>query len=273
MEENHCLNASILITNDDGVTSPGLKLLYESVKNIGRVEIIAPKTSRSACGHGMTLHKSIRASRITLWGSVHAIAIDGLPTDAVYIALSHNRPDIVLSGINLGDNTSLQSILASSTIGAVIHAALNGVPGVAFSIEIRDENELHELSEEYLAFIKKLIRKLTESILCSSIPGYVDALSVNFPRRLRGKEVYIARPATLRFRQRAELVERNDNEQYYRLIGAPTNPPPNSDAGLLLQGHVVITPLCLEYIGQCSERRLYWLARALSSAIEAPVKI
>ena len=259
--------ARILLTNDDGADSPGLRLLYEAVHDLGEVKIIVPEASRSACGHGMTLHKPIKARRVTLWGNIDALVIDGLPADAVYIALSESKPSIVLSGINMGDNTSLQSILASATIGAIMHAALNDVPGIAFSADTRSMEDFELLVKSHGIFIKKIIRGLASLVLNKELPHQVKALSVNFPRSIRTREIAIAKPAKLRFKQLAKPVKSTNNETYYRIIGTPVSTQGDNDVAMLLEGKVVITPICIESLFFCGTDLYIHLAKLIRDRV------
>jgi len=259
--------ARILLTNDDGADSPGLRLLYEAVRELGEVRIIVPEASRSACGHGMTLHKPIRARRATLWENIDALVIDGLPADAVYITLSESKPDIVLSGINMGDNTSLQSILASATIGAIIHAALNDVPGIAFSADTRNAEEFKLLVRNHGDLIKMVIRSLVSLVLTGDFPQPIRALSVNFPRSIKAKKIAIAKPAKLRFKQLAKPQKSTSNETHYKIIGIPVNAQGDNDVAMLLEGKVVITPICIESLFSCSNEIYALLAKILRDRI------
>ncbi len=260
-------SARILLTNDDGADSPGLRLLYEAVHDLGEVKIIVPEIPRSACGHGMTLHRPIRARRVALWGNVEALLIDGLPADAIYIALSESKPDMVLSGINIGDNTSLQSILASATIGAIIHAALNGIPGIAFSADARSAEEFGLLVKNHGDLIKTIIRSLVDLMLNKELPRQVKALSINFPRSIRAREISIAKPAKLRFRQLAKPIGGTGNETYYEITGIPIIAQGNNDVAMLLKGRVVITPICIENLFSCDNDLYMRLAKILGDYI------
>jgi len=246
---------NILLTNDDGIGSPGLRLLYEAVSELGSIRIIAPLESRSACGHGMTLGRLIRARHVTLWGEIEALAIDGLPVDAVYIALSTvPRPGIVLAGINAGDNTSLQSIIASSTIGAVVHAALNGIPGIAFSLEARSPQPFSSISPGYRSLIRRFIRGLVDALASTTLVQRIGALSVNFPYKLAKNEAVVAYPARLRFLQRVEKVKEEKDTIYYKIVGQPLNYSDGSDVACLLSGRIVLTPLCISGLAACQNQ-------------------
>jgi 5'/3'-nucleotidase SurE len=102
----------ILVTNDDGVHSPGLRLLYQLVMGLGEVDVVAPESPKSATGPDITLHKPLRMYEVDICGS-RVVTTSSTPSDTVYLATLDlgRRYDLVLSGINLGDNTSLQVIL------------------------------------------------------------------------------------------------------------------------------------------------------------------
>jgi 5'-nucleotidase len=125
----------ILVTNDDGVHSPGLIVLAESLSSLGRVVTVAPDRERSAAGHSLTLHHPLRAEEIRK----DVFAVDGTPTDCVNLGihgLLDRRPDLVVSGINRGGNLG-DDITYSGTVAAAMEATLMGVPAFAVSLEAR----------------------------------------------------------------------------------------------------------------------------------------
>ncbi|BEP18003.1 5'/3'-nucleotidase SurE [Pyrofollis japonicus] len=246
----------MLITNDDGAESPGLRILYEAVKDLGRVDVYVPSSAKSACGHGMTLGKPIRAVKKKLWGSKEVVVIDGLPSDAVYIATSINGLyDAVFSGVNIGDNTSLQSILASATIGAAVHAALMGMPAAAFSVEARSMNDIKAMDYAALVRMQRVIRLVASFLTQKMLPRGIDLLSVNFPRRLTStSRIVVAPPARIRFRQIAKEVKRDENGKviYYSIQGEEEEPAKGTDTYELKRGNIVLTPICLEGVAKCN---------------------
>ncbi len=127
----------ILVTNDDGVHSPGLRPLHQFASGLGEVDVVAPESPKSATGLGKTLHELLRTYEVDICG-FRPVATSGTPSDTVYLAtLGLGRwYGLVLSGINLGDNTSLQVILSSGTLGAAFQAALLEIPAVAYSAHI-----------------------------------------------------------------------------------------------------------------------------------------
>jgi len=234
----------VLVTNDDGPFSPGLWLLYDSIEELADVEIVVPETPKSASGLGITLHKPLRVSRIEIGGK-QITTINGTPSDIVYVATSLKRRsfDLVISGVNIGDNTSIQVILSSGTIGAAIQAALLGLPAIAFSAEVRDPTQLEEPDMRYMimSFAKKIVRR----VLSKGLPRGVDILNVNFPS-IPTNEVEVAAPAIRRFENK--LVKRKDPRglEYYWLYGLPVSPEEGTDVhSLLVKKRITITPISL----------------------------
>ena len=123
----------ILVTNDDGVHSPGILVLAEQLATLGEVVVVAPDRERSAVSHALTLHAPLRADEL----SPGFFAVDGTPTDCVNLAihgLLGRKPDLVVSGINRGGNMG-DDLTYSGTVAAAMEATLMGVPALAFSLE------------------------------------------------------------------------------------------------------------------------------------------
>lgn len=176
----------ILITNDDGVASPGLLAVYEAVKSIGEAVIVAPATQQSAVGRSMTLFEPLRTEQITLPGTV-AYAVNGTPTDSVviglYVVLAGRKPDLVISGINIGENLSAEAATTSGTIGAALEASNQGVPAIAVSLHVLDEADKFATAartRDY-AVAQQVIRKLALHVLEHGLPEGTDLLNVNLP--------------------------------------------------------------------------------------------
>ncbi len=236
----------ILVTNDDGVHSRGLWLLYEAARPYGRVYVLAPETPKSASGLGITLHKPLRLERVKLWDGVEAYITNGTPSDIVYLALNELSPsfDLVASGVNIGDNTSVQVILSSGTVGAAAQAALMGIPAVAFSAAV-DEGE--ELEGEYGERVAALTREIIGWLLENGLPEGVDLLNVNYPSpsKWSGK-VRIAPPARIRFLQKVTLNYDPRGRKYYWLYGQSLEPEEGTDAyAVHVEGAVTLTPINL----------------------------
>ncbi len=270
--------AKILVTNDDGIYSPGLRLLYEAVKTRGRAYVLAPETPKSASGLGITLHKPLRIQRIKLWGNETVYMTNGTPSDVIYLALEELSPsfDLVVSGVNIGDNTSIQVILSSGTIGAAAQAALLGIPGVAFSANIDDASELEEDRGTW-ENMKRVIGAIVDWVLeRRGLPEGVDVLSVNFPRRVRrDTPVKIVPAARVKFLQKVSVLYDPRGRKYYWLYGTLVDPEPDTDVyAVHVEGAIALTPLTLNVNLRSEEwekakRSLSGLSDAVRSALGA----
>lgn len=235
--------AKILVTNDDGIHSPGLFVLADAVSAFGEPWVVAPEKPKSATGLGMTLHKPLRVKKIP--GKERTFAISGTPSDIIHIATNVivGDVDLVVSGVNIGDNTSIQVILSSGTIGAAAQAALLGIPAVAFSMAINDGEEIEEKKTEIIP----IIRAVVDFVLTNGMPPGVDIISVNFPEKIdNNTKAKLARAAKVRWR---ELVdERVDpmGQKYYWIYGEPTEIEAGTDVHVVFkEKNVAITPLTL----------------------------
>ncbi len=166
----------ILVSNDDGFFTDGIKALANALRNIGEVWVVAPDREQSAAGHSLTLHRPIRVKRTRK--DIHEYAVDGTPTDCVNVAINRlmpRKPDIVVSGINRGANLG-DDVTYSGTVAAALEAALLGVPAIAISgIALMDapDEYRYEAAADFAAY-------LTQKVMKHGIePGMV--LNVNVP--------------------------------------------------------------------------------------------
>ncbi|MSP68458.1 MAG: 5'/3'-nucleotidase SurE [Alphaproteobacteria bacterium] len=148
----------ILISNDDGITAPGLRVLERVARDLAKeVWVVAPETEQSGASHSLTLHAPVRLRRI----GPRRFAVGGTPTDCVLIAvnrlMAEARPDLVLSGVNRGGNLA-DDVTYSGTIAAAMEATLLGVPAIALSQTVRDDEAVHWSTAEQVG--PDLIRKL-----------------------------------------------------------------------------------------------------------------
>jgi 5'-nucleotidase (EC 3.1.3.5)/3'-nucleotidase (EC 3.1.3.6)/exopolyphosphatase (EC 3.6.1.11) len=246
----------ILVTNDDGVHSPGLRLLYQFAAPLGEVDVVAPESPKSATGLGITLHKPLRMYEVDLCG-FRAVATSGTPSDTVYLAtLGLGRSyGLVLSGINQGDNTSLQVILSSGTLGAAFQAALLGVPAVAYSAYIEDWDEVLN-DVDALRIMGAVVKATAEYVIKHGMPKGVDVISVNFPRTLRkGVTARLVKAAKMRYAQQIERRTDPRGVYYFWLYGRDLEPEPDTDVYVVLkEGNIAVTPLTLDLNATTAEK-------------------
>ena len=127
----------ILVSNDDGILAKGIGSLIDFVKDLGEVVVVAPSFPQSGMGHAITIHEHIRLDKSGFYGDIEAYECSGTPVDCVKLAkhfiLKDRKPDIVLSGINHGSNSSV-SVIYSGTMSAAIEGAMEGIPSIGFSL-------------------------------------------------------------------------------------------------------------------------------------------
>jgi len=231
----------IFVTNDDGIHSPGL--LYQFASEL----VVAPESPKSATGLGITLHKPLRMYETDIYG-FKVVAASGTPSDTVYLATLglERRYDLALSGVNSGDNTSLQVTLSSGTLGAAFQAALLGIPAIAYSANIERWDEILN-DREALSIMSAVVKATAEIVARRGMPAGVDVISVNFPRRLRkGVKARLVKAAKLRYAQQAERRTDPRGVSYFWLYGKDLEPERDTDVYVVLkEGNIAVTALTL----------------------------
>src|SRR6186997_1233791 len=165
----------ILVTNDDGITAPGIKNLVEAVKGLGKVVVVAPDKPQSGMGHAITIGTPLRLHKVNAFGSVEAWQCSGTPVDCVKLAVDkilHRKPDLCLSGINHGANHSI-NVIYSGTMSAAVEAAIESIPSVGFSLLDYSIEADFEPAKKYARIIvKKLLTEQQDKhmILNVNIP-------------------------------------------------------------------------------------------------------
>jgi len=228
--------ALILISNDDGVYSEGLRVLARRVKQIGRVVIVAPDQERSAASHALTLHRPLRVKKI----SQDVYAVDGTPTDCINLGINEilkQKPDIIISGINHGANLG-DDVHYSGTVSAALEGGIMGVPSIAISVVARERFRFETAAE----FAVKLIK----IVLSGGLPAGV-ILNVNVPnlplQQIKGCDV-----TTQGKRNYGNIiVEKIDprGKKYYWIGGdeAGFDDIKGTDCTAVALGKISITPL------------------------------
>ena len=247
----------ILVTNDDGITAPGLLALAQEMRCLGQVSVLAPDRNWSASGHVKTMHRPLRVREVLLSDNTTAFSSDGAPSDCVAVALLgylQAKVDLVVSGINPNANIG-HDVTYSGTVTAAMEAVIGGVPGIAVSLH-SPENHLGELDYGPAA---RAARNIVERLASVGLDPRT-LLNVNVPY-LPDNEImgYMATRQGLRL-YRDRLDKRTDprGRPYYWIGGdAPTAvPDEGTDFGALAQGYVSITPLDLDLTDYPALKRL-----------------
>lgn len=231
----------ILVSNDDGITAPGIRTLVKVMKKIGEVVVVAPNSPQSGMGHAITIGETLRLDRSYAFEDVEAWECSGTPADCVKLAKHHvlkdRKPDLVVSGINHGSNSSI-SVLYSGTMSAAIEAAIEGLPAIGFSLcEFGHDADFSHTEE----FIERLVREA----LKKTIP-VGTALNVNFPKKTdeKIKGFRICRQARAKWQE--EFDERLDpnKRKYYWMTGSFVNfdKGDDTDEWALANNYVSVVP-------------------------------
>lgn len=236
-------NARILISNDDGIDAPGIKLLEQLAREFSDdVWVIAPSMEQSGAGHSLTLRRPLRIHK----RDERHFAVDGTPTDCILLGLQQvmrdNPPDIVLSGINRGGNLG-EDVTYSGTVAAAMEATLLNVPAVAFSQFFGGEMIDWTIAEKYL-------KDVLATLVTTTWPKGV-LINVNFPdhESKGGAEVKIAKQGQRKIGD--HIAERLDprGEPYYWIGAIQSELPADKAADLRVieQGNISVTPISLDF--------------------------
>jgi 5'-nucleotidase len=201
----------ILVTNDDGITSPGLLALKDVLAEVGRVTVLAPNHNWSASGHVKTMHKPLRVDDVTLPDGTSALTTDGAPSDAVALAFLGivERPiDMVVAGINRGANLG-HDVTYSGTVTAAMEGVIAGVPAIAVSLNSRTYDDF-DMAGRFAA-------RLAHQVLARGLPEGV-LLNANVPP-LPADQVQVADQIA------GVLVTRMGLRIYADQVGRRTGPP------------------------------------------------
>ncbi len=234
---------NIVVTNDDGIWSIGLRTLANTLRDRGhKVEVIAPLTEQSAVGHAVTISSPLRIKDVRD-NDFQGIGVSGTPVDCVKLALTtilKEPPDLFLSGINSGANVGVD-VLYSGTVAAATEAALAKIPSMAISIDDFSPTELYHQAE--------FISRLVERINWKRYQGYV--INLNFPRcnfdDIKGIRVCPQTQAV--YKDWYEEREDPRGRKYYWLCGyiPPEQVQGGTDRDLLSKGFITITPLAFNF--------------------------
>ncbi|PKM82710.1 MAG: 5'/3'-nucleotidase SurE [Firmicutes bacterium HGW-Firmicutes-14] len=235
----------ILVSNDDGIHAPGINALRTALEKYGDVYVVAPDRPRSATGLGITIHKPLRADEINFPGSsAKGFAINGTPSDCVKLgiqALLPNKPDIVVSGINLGPNLGTD-VLYSGTVSAALEGVINDVPSIAVSLASWECTDFGYAADFAAGLVKIVTGKgLPEETL----------LNVNIPVTKCGSKppkVNVTRLGKRRYENTFEKRLDPRGKSYWWMGGEVMDiqAEPDTDIASVKRGEVSVTPLLFD---------------------------
>lgn len=229
---------NILVTNDDGITAPGIANLVAIAKKFGNVVVVAPDSPQSAMGHAVTISKPLRLEKIDQFNDIESYQCSGTPVDCVKLAVDqilHQKPDIVLSGINHGSNASI-NVLYSGTMSAAIEGAIEGIPSIGFSLCDYDRHADFSFG---IPFIERII----EQALKQKLPEGT-LLNVNIPKGDVIKGIKICRQANAKWDENFAKRTDPNGRTYYWMVGKFKDFDHGSDTDLnaLQANYISIVP-------------------------------
>ncbi|GIV33376.1 MAG: 5'-nucleotidase SurE [Chitinophagales bacterium] len=231
----------ILVTNDDGVSAPGLRALVDSMTTLGKVVVVAPDKPQSGMGHAITIGDPLRVEKVSLFGDIEAYQCSGTPVDCVKLAkdkILRKNPDLCVSGINHGSNSSI-NVIYSGTMSAAVEASIEGIKAIGFSLLDYSFEADFTASKHYAHIIA---RQMLEKGLPQG-----TLLNVNIPRlpleKIKGMKV--CRQAHAKWEE--DYDERVDprGHKYYWLTGkfVSYDQREDTDEWALKEGYVSIVPV------------------------------
>ena len=231
----------ILITNDDGITAPGIKALVEAARPLGKVVVVAPDKPQSGMGHAITIGTPLRMNKVEMFDEIEAWQTSGTPVDCVKLAVDkilHRKPDICISGINHGANHSI-NVIYSGTMSAAMEASIESIPSIGFSLlDYRFEADFSAATYYANQIIKTVLNNKFDKHLL---------LNVNFPSipKKEVKGIKICKQAYAKYVE--DFDERLDphGKKYYWLTGEFVNfdKSKDTDVWALQNNYVSVVPV------------------------------
>ena len=230
----------ILITNDDGIAAPGIKALTEVMHELGEIYIIAPDSAQSGMGHAITINSTLELKHIPgFLGTENAYSCSGTPVDCVKMGVHEvmkTRPNLLVSGVNHGSNSSI-NVIYSGTMSAAVEGGIEGIPSIGFSLcdyswDANFEN------------IKPFIKKIALEVLEKGLPEGV-ILNVNFPKTDNIKGIKICRQAKAAWEEEFDKRINPMGKEYYWLTGKFVNHDngEDTDEWALANDYISIVPV------------------------------
>lgn len=233
----------ILVTNDDGITAPGLRSLIRFMKELGEVVVVAPDSPQSGMGHAITIDNTLYSKKVVIdheEGAPLEFSCSGTPADCVKLALQElldKRPDLVVSGINHGSNASI-NVIYSGTMSAAIEAGIEGIPAIGFSL-------CDYAWDADFSATGDAIKQIVSEALKNGIPkGTV--LNVNIPKTdgVAPRGIKVCRQAHANWKEKFDKRTSPTGKEYYWLTGEfeLLDKGEDTDIQALDQGYVSVVP-------------------------------
>ncbi|MDR2830552.1 MAG: 5'/3'-nucleotidase SurE [Methanobrevibacter sp.] len=243
----------ILISNDDGINSSGLLASKNAVETLRETLVVAPSKQQSGIGRALTLFEPLRLNQVVLKDESIGYSVSGTPTDSVTLGLFElmdEKPDLCISGINIGENIGKGELTTSGTLGAAMEAASYGIPTIAISQEVTRGDFKFEERHLEINFenSKRILYKIAKKILDKSLPKGIDLLNINVPSNPANHDLLISKLGKRMFVPKIKTRLDPRGTPYYWIDGTPYNEyeEKTDGYGLHVKKQATITPLSLD---------------------------
>lgn len=263
------MESVILVTNDDGITAPGIRNLILAVKDLGKVVVVAPDSPQSGMGHAITIGKPLRLDQVSVFDDIgiEAWQCSGTPVDCVKLAhdvVLHQKPDICVSGINHGSNASI-NVIYSGTMSAAMEAAIEGIPSAGFSLMDFNFDADFEVARE-------VAHEVVKRMLAEPMPDHF-LLNVNIPKfsKTEFKGLKICRQANAKWAEHFDKRVDPRGRNYYWMTGKFINKDQGEDTDLeaLKNGYASIVPVNVDFTDKNVKK---WMERKYTSVSSEKTK-
>jgi len=273
------LSVKLLITNDDGYRSYGIRSLVGSLAKSYEVVVVAPDGPRSASGLALTFYRPLRV-REFIFDGVPYYAVNGTPGDCVSIGLFHvfrdRPPKMVVSGINIGENISMLEFFMSGTVAAAIYAALHDIPSIAFSKRFESVDVLSPDSiEDGFGLASEVAKLVVDTFYMDGFPEGIDLISVNFPSKISSDtEMVVTKLAKRSINSRIYIRKDPRGRPYYWIWGDKRRRfRRGTDAHeVIVKGNISITPISLNFWSEAGYKSMVNIVKYLNEEFHTLIK-
>jgi 5'-nucleotidase len=233
----------ILVTNDDGIMAPGIRHLIELMQTMGEVIVVAPDRPQSGMGHAITISTPLRLDKVKIDGQNTEYSCSGTPVDCVKLAVSKilfGKPDLLVSGINHGSNSSI-NVIYSGTMSAAVEGAIENIPSIGFSIlDYHFDVDFGHADKYILSIAKKVLKNGVPERTC---------LNVNIPLEKKIKGVKVCRQALDSWADDYDVRMDPHHKNYYWLTGEFINDDKGKDTDeyALKKGYISVVPVQYDF--------------------------
>ncbi len=232
----------ILVTNDDGITAPGIRFLIQAMNELGDVVVVAPNSPQSGMGHAVTVNNTLFVEPVSIdEGPQIEYSCSGTPADCVKLAVNellNKTPDLCVSGINHGSNSSI-NVIYSGTMSAAVEGGIEGIPSIGFSLRN------HSWNAEFKHLLP-YVKKIAQQVLDNGLPNGV-VLNVNMPvsKDKTFKGVKVCRQARAYWKEEFDKRVNPHGREYYWLTGTFVNMDKGEDTDewALANNYISVVPV------------------------------